>query len=237
MHIPVEVCENITHMPYTDVLDDRVGNSDALGCRALLRKAWRVRSQRMIFYSVRILHGLVAAHQDVNSCPRDRAPFHWQRLIPPSVTDRTNPTHDDKPPLALPRCSSWAASATSRVHYKAHRRRRIRVAPSARIEHREVSALRSSVLPRIHSFIHGNHSPPNRHRWVVRGLVLARGPHLPELWVTLPLHEAKPVLPGMYISHSTIIAMPGPGTDIMSSAHPTSGASMGSSSDVWGGAE
>ena len=55
-HIPTEVCENIIDMLYSpEMIDGQVANSNTLCRCALVCRAWRVRSQRMLFYCV-ILH-------------------------------------------------------------------------------------------------------------------------------------------------------------------------------------
>ena len=50
--LPVEVCENVIDMLYSMDLQDQVEHSRALHSCALVCKAWRVRSQRNLFYSV-----------------------------------------------------------------------------------------------------------------------------------------------------------------------------------------
>ncbi|TBU36778.1 hypothetical protein BD309DRAFT_995454 [Dichomitus squalens] len=56
---PVEVFENIIDMLYSVFLTDRVEDTRALHSCALVCRAWRVRSQRNLFYSV-VLHDVAA---------------------------------------------------------------------------------------------------------------------------------------------------------------------------------
>ena len=60
--LPIEVCENIIDMLYSQGLDDQVEHSRALHSCALVCRAWRVRSQRNLFYSV-VLHGTEAVRR------------------------------------------------------------------------------------------------------------------------------------------------------------------------------
>ena len=57
--LPVEVCENVIDMLYSLVLQDQLEHTRTLRSCALVCKAWRVRSQRNLFYSV-VLHGTEA---------------------------------------------------------------------------------------------------------------------------------------------------------------------------------
>ncbi|TBU22500.1 hypothetical protein BD311DRAFT_770302 [Dichomitus squalens] len=59
---PVEVCENIIDLLYSVDVKDQVEHSRALHHCALVCRAWRVRSQRNLFYSV-VLHDLAALHR------------------------------------------------------------------------------------------------------------------------------------------------------------------------------
>ena len=60
--LPIEVCENVIDMLYSQGLDDQVEHSRALHSCALVCRAWRVRSQRNLFYSV-VLHGTDAVRR------------------------------------------------------------------------------------------------------------------------------------------------------------------------------
>ena len=60
--LPVEVCENVIDMLYSLVLRDQLEYTRTLRSCALVCKAWRVRSQRNLFYSV-VLHSTEAVHK------------------------------------------------------------------------------------------------------------------------------------------------------------------------------
>ena len=60
--LPVEVCENVIDMLYSVVLRDQVEHTRALHSCALVCRAWRIRSQRNLFYSV-VLHGAEAVRR------------------------------------------------------------------------------------------------------------------------------------------------------------------------------
>ena len=62
--VPVEVCENVIDMLYSGLLKVRVEDARALGHCALVCKAWRVRLQRNLFYSV-VLHGIPALRRSL----------------------------------------------------------------------------------------------------------------------------------------------------------------------------
>ena len=51
-HIPVELCEHVIDMLYSDVVAEQVGYRDALHCCALVCRDWRIRAQRRLFYCV-----------------------------------------------------------------------------------------------------------------------------------------------------------------------------------------
>ena len=50
--LPIEVCENVIDMLYSQHLHDQLEHSRALHSCALVCRAWRIRSQRNLFYSV-----------------------------------------------------------------------------------------------------------------------------------------------------------------------------------------
>ena len=60
--LPIEVCENVIDMLYSVVLRDQVEHTRALHSCALVCRAWRIRSQRNLFYSV-VLHGAEAVRR------------------------------------------------------------------------------------------------------------------------------------------------------------------------------
>ncbi|KAM5545229.1 hypothetical protein V8D89_001340 [Ganoderma adspersum] len=53
-HIPTEVCENIIDMLHSSTIGDKRGDIVTLHSCALVCHAWRVRSQRMLFYTVQL---------------------------------------------------------------------------------------------------------------------------------------------------------------------------------------
>ncbi|PIL32934.1 hypothetical protein GSI_05052 [Ganoderma sinense ZZ0214-1] len=55
LHVPTEVCENIIDMLYSNTGRDTLHNIAALHSCALVCRAWRVRSQKMLFYKVMLL--------------------------------------------------------------------------------------------------------------------------------------------------------------------------------------
>ena len=57
--IPVEACESIIDSLYSHNINEQVEYSVALRCCALVCKAWRIRSQRNLFYSV-VLRDIMA---------------------------------------------------------------------------------------------------------------------------------------------------------------------------------
>ena len=54
LHIPTEVCENIIDMLYSEITEDTLINITTLHSCVLVCGAWRVRSQRMLFYLVQL---------------------------------------------------------------------------------------------------------------------------------------------------------------------------------------
>ncbi|KAM5545170.1 hypothetical protein V8D89_001281 [Ganoderma adspersum] len=54
LHIPTEACENIIDMLYSDYAADTLKDIITLHSCALVCRAWRVRSQRMLFYKVQL---------------------------------------------------------------------------------------------------------------------------------------------------------------------------------------
>lgn len=54
LHIPVEVCENIIDMLYSHNPADTINETIALHSCALVCRAWRVRSQKVLFYKVQL---------------------------------------------------------------------------------------------------------------------------------------------------------------------------------------
>ncbi|TBU22493.1 hypothetical protein BD311DRAFT_770286 [Dichomitus squalens] len=83
---PVEVCENIIDMLYSLTVVDRVEDSRALHRCALVCRAWRVRSQRNLFYSV-VLHDLPALQKF--SAVLDNAPHLCEYVYEVTLTGRT----------------------------------------------------------------------------------------------------------------------------------------------------
>ncbi|KAI1784988.1 hypothetical protein LXA43DRAFT_171741 [Ganoderma leucocontextum] len=61
-HIPTEVCENIIDMLYSYCTPDTSKNIATLHSCALVCRAWRIRSQRMLFYRVQLSDG-TSLHQ------------------------------------------------------------------------------------------------------------------------------------------------------------------------------
>ncbi|EJF56202.1 hypothetical protein DICSQDRAFT_29745, partial [Dichomitus squalens LYAD-421 SS1] len=93
---PVEVCENIIDMLYSLFFVDRVANSRALHRCALVCRAWRVRSQRNLFYSV-VLHDLPALQKF--SAVLDNAPHLCEYVYEVTLVGRT--LHTTASPLSL----------------------------------------------------------------------------------------------------------------------------------------
>ncbi|TBU37319.1 hypothetical protein BD309DRAFT_1064087 [Dichomitus squalens] len=93
---PVEVFENIIDMLYSLFLVDRVENTRALHRCALVCRAWRVRSQRNLFYSV-VLHDLEALKKF--SAVLDNAPHLCEYVYEVTLTGRT--LHTTASPLSL----------------------------------------------------------------------------------------------------------------------------------------
>ncbi|PIL26629.1 hypothetical protein GSI_11295 [Ganoderma sinense ZZ0214-1] len=54
LHIPTEICENIIDMLYSLETEDTLKNISTLHSCALVCRAWRVRSQRTLFYLVQL---------------------------------------------------------------------------------------------------------------------------------------------------------------------------------------
>ena len=54
LHIPTEVCENIIDMLYSDRTEDTLQDIITLHSCAVVCRAWRVRSQKMLFYKIQL---------------------------------------------------------------------------------------------------------------------------------------------------------------------------------------
>ncbi|PIL32932.1 hypothetical protein GSI_05050 [Ganoderma sinense ZZ0214-1] len=54
LHVPTEVCEHIIDMLYSIYATDTAKNIATLYSCALVCRAWRVRSQRRLFYKVQL---------------------------------------------------------------------------------------------------------------------------------------------------------------------------------------
>ncbi|TBU52255.1 hypothetical protein BD310DRAFT_940626 [Dichomitus squalens] len=93
---PVEVCENIIDMLYSVAIVDQVEDSRALHRCALVCRAWRVRSQRNLFYSV-VLHDLPALQKF--SAVLDNAPHLCDYVHELTLVGRT--LHTTTSPLSL----------------------------------------------------------------------------------------------------------------------------------------
>ncbi|TBU22514.1 hypothetical protein BD311DRAFT_675930 [Dichomitus squalens] len=93
---PVEVCENIIDMLYSLFFVDRLANTRALHRCALVCRAWRVRSQRNLFYSV-VLHDLPALQKF--SAVLDNAPHLCEYVYEVTLVGRT--LHTTASPLSL----------------------------------------------------------------------------------------------------------------------------------------
>ncbi|TBU38922.1 hypothetical protein BD309DRAFT_873398 [Dichomitus squalens] len=93
---PVEVCENIIDMLYSLFVKDQIEDTRALHCCALVCRAWRVRSQRNLFYSV-VLHDLPALQKF--SAVLDNAPHLCEYVYELTLTGRT--LHTTASPLSL----------------------------------------------------------------------------------------------------------------------------------------
>ncbi|TBU37314.1 hypothetical protein BD309DRAFT_876683 [Dichomitus squalens] len=93
---PVEVCENIIDKLYSLFVIERVEDSRALHRCALVCRAWRVRSQRNLFYSV-VLRDLPALQKF--SAVLDNAPHLCEYVYELTLTGRT--LHTTASPLSL----------------------------------------------------------------------------------------------------------------------------------------
>ncbi|TBU27027.1 hypothetical protein BD311DRAFT_666186 [Dichomitus squalens] len=93
---PVEVCENIIDSLYSVYLIDQVEHSRALHRCALVCRAWRVRSQRNLFYAV-VLHDLAAIEK--LSTVLDNAPHLCEYVHEVTLIGRT--LHTTASPLSL----------------------------------------------------------------------------------------------------------------------------------------
>ncbi|EJF57286.1 hypothetical protein DICSQDRAFT_34059, partial [Dichomitus squalens LYAD-421 SS1] len=92
---PVEVCENIIDMLYSLPIVERLENTRTLHHCALVCRAWRVRSQRNLFYSV-ILHDLPALQKF--SAVLDNAPHLCDYVYELTLVGRT--LHTTTSPLS-----------------------------------------------------------------------------------------------------------------------------------------
>ena len=82
LHIPTEVCENIIDMLYSDRTEDTLQDIITLHSCAVVCRAWRVRSQKMLFYQVQLsdrpsFHKLAAI---LDTAPHLRDYVHEVRL-------------------------------------------------------------------------------------------------------------------------------------------------------------
>ncbi|TBU27030.1 hypothetical protein BD311DRAFT_407432 [Dichomitus squalens] len=93
---PVEVCENIIDMLYSFPIMDRVENARTLHRCALVCRAWRVRSQRNLFYSV-VLHNIEALQKF--SAVLDNGPHLCEYVHQLTLMGRT--LHTTASPLSL----------------------------------------------------------------------------------------------------------------------------------------
>ncbi|EJF57282.1 hypothetical protein DICSQDRAFT_25667, partial [Dichomitus squalens LYAD-421 SS1] len=93
---PIEVCENIIDMLYSVYLIDQVEHSRALHSCALVCRAWRVRSQRNLFYAV-VFHDLAAIEK--LSTVLDNAPHLCEYVHEVTLIGRT--LHTTASPLSL----------------------------------------------------------------------------------------------------------------------------------------
>ncbi|TBU27022.1 hypothetical protein BD311DRAFT_761205 [Dichomitus squalens] len=93
---PVEVCENIIDMLYSLLIVERLENTRTLHHCALVCRAWRVRSQRNLFYSV-ILHDLPALQKF--SAVLDNAPHLCDYVYEVTLVGRA--LHTTTSPLSL----------------------------------------------------------------------------------------------------------------------------------------
>ncbi|TBU22487.1 hypothetical protein BD309DRAFT_974274 [Dichomitus squalens] len=94
--LPIEVCENIIDMLDSLFFVDRVANTRALHRCALVCRAWRVRSQRNLFYSV-VLHDLPALQKF--SAVLDNTPHLCEYVYGLTLTGHT--LHTTASPLSL----------------------------------------------------------------------------------------------------------------------------------------